>query len=74
MQRQNQDLKVNVLKDNGEKKKLLSAIGNAAIKNSTKGNLKETKVEKIERDHQKSFFNYFLACILDGLKQTLLII
>ena len=68
------NLKVNILKDSGEKKKVLSAIGNVLVSKNTKGDGKTAKVENIERDPQKSFFNFFLACILDGLKQTLLII
>ena len=68
------NLKVNILKDNGEKRKLLSAVGNVLVSKNTKGNGKTAKVENIERKQDKSFFNYFLACILDGLKQTLLII
>ena len=68
------DLKVNILKDNGEKRKVLSALGNVLVSKNTKGNSKQAKVENIERDQQKSFFNFFLACILDGLKETILII
>lgn len=68
------NLKVNILKDSGEKRKLLSAIGNVLVSKNDKGEGKVAKVEGVERDPQKSFFNFFLACILDGLKQTLLII
>lgn len=68
------NLKVNLLKDNGEKRKFLSAVGNVLVSKNTKGNAKTAKVENVERKQDKSFFNYFLACILDGLKQTLLII
>ncbi|HAR73409.1 MAG TPA: hypothetical protein DCR77_08380 [Flavobacteriaceae bacterium] len=69
-----QNLKVNVLRDDGSKRKFLSAIGNAAVKNDSRGKMKEEKVENIERKQDKSFFNFFLACILDGLKKALLII
>ncbi|WP_413533592.1 hypothetical protein [Empedobacter brevis] len=69
-----QDLKVNVLRDDGSKRKVLSAIGNAVVKNDSRGKMKEEKVENIERKQDKSFFNFFLACILDGLKKALLII
>ena len=68
------DLKVNLLKDNGDKRKFLSAVGNVLVSKNTKGESKKAKVENIERDQQKSFFNFFLACILDGLKETILII
>lgn len=68
------DLKVNVLKDDGSKRKLLSAVGNAAVKNDSRGQMKNVEVKNIERKQDKSFFNFFLACILDGLKKALLII
>ncbi|MGV0752485.1 hypothetical protein [Empedobacter brevis] len=69
-----QNLKVNVLRDDGSKRKLLSAVGNAAVKNDSRGKMKEEKVENVERKQDKSFFNFFLACILGGLKKALLII
>ena len=69
-----QNLKVNLLKKNGEQRKVLSAIGNVLVSKNTKGDAKQAKVQNIERKQDKSFFNFFLACILDGLKQTLLII
>lgn len=68
------DLKVNVLREDGTKRKFLSAIGNAAVKKDSKGEVKNEKVENVERKQDKSFFNFFLACILDGLKKALLII
>lgn len=68
------DLKVNVLRDDGTKRKLLSALGNAAVKNDSRGKTKMEKIENVERKQDKSFFNFFLACILDGLKKALLII
>lgn len=68
------DLKVSLLRDDGSRRGFLSAIGNAAVKNDSRGDMKYEKVEKIERKQDKSFFNFFLACILDGLKQALLII
>ena len=39
-----QDLKVNVLRDDGSKRKLLSAVGNAAVKNDSRGKMKEEKI------------------------------
>lgn len=71
---QYQNLKLNLYKDNGDKKKLLSSVGNLLVNKNNKGKVKEATVKNVERDQQKSFFNFFLACILDGLKQTLLII
>lgn len=69
-----QNLKVSLLRDDGSKRKFLSAIGNIAVKKDSHGEMKNKKVENIERKQDKSFFNFFLACILDGLKQTLLIV
>lgn len=68
------DLKVSLLRDDGSRRGFLSTVGNLAIKSNSKGNIKQEKVENIERKQDKSFFNFFLACILDGLKQALLII
>ena len=62
------------MKDDGSKRKLLSAVGNAAVKNDSRGQMKNVEVKNIERKQDKSFFNFFLACILDGLKKALLII
>lgn len=69
-----QNLKVSLLRDDGSKRKFLSAIGNIAVKKDSRGEMKNEKVENIVRKQDKSFFNFFLACILDGLKQTLLIV
>ena len=68
------NLKVNVLREDGTKRKFLSAIGNAAVKKDSRGEVKNEKVENVVRKQDKSFFNFFLACILDGLKKALLII
>lgn len=67
------NLKVNLLKDDGTERKFLSKIANVVIKDNKKGEEKQTEIKKVERDQEKSFFNFFLACLLDGLKQTLLI-
>lgn len=68
------DLKVSILNKEGDKRKFLSSIANSVVKNDSKGELKEQKVENVKRKQDKSFFNFFLACILDGLKKALLII
>ncbi|MBS7332690.1 MAG: hypothetical protein KIG88_03735 [Weeksellaceae bacterium] len=67
------NLKLNLLKDDMSERKVLSAIANVAVSKNTAGNKKEAEIKGVERDHQKSFFNFFLASLLDGLKQTLLI-
>ena len=67
------NLKVNLHKDDGSKRKALSAIANVVVSKNKQGNTKTAEIKGIERDQQKSFFNFFLANLLDGLKQTLLI-
>ncbi|WP_313385284.1 hypothetical protein [Chishuiella sp.] len=68
------DLKVSLLREGGSKRKFLSAVGNVAIKKDSRGNEREKEVKNVTRKQDKSFFNFFLACILDGLKKALLII
>lgn len=67
------NLKVNLYKDDGSKRKTLSALANTVVNKNKKGEEKKAEIKGIERDQQKSFFNFFLANLLDGLKQTLLI-
>lgn len=70
----NKNLKVNILdKDTKEKKKLLSAVVNLAVKSNSE-KFPESVDIHIERNKQRSFFNEFWKGIEDGLKKTLLII
>lgn len=65
------DLKVSLLNDKGKKKKFLSAVVNIFI-NTNSGKYPESvKVEHIERDRTKSFFNLFWKGIESGLVKTL---
>lgn len=67
------DLKVNLYRKNGEKKrKILSKVGNWFIHKNSAGELKEVEIKKVNRIEEKSFFNYLWLCILQGLKQTIL--
>ena len=68
------NLKVSLLKKDGKKRKFLSAIGNVLISKNTKPDGKKVHIKEVTRNQQKSFFNFFLACILEGLKETILII
>lgn len=68
------NLKVSLLKKDGKKRKFLSAIGNVLISKNTKPDGKNVHIKEVKRNQQKSFFNFFLACILEGLKETILII
>ncbi|MDM1406369.1 hypothetical protein [Myroides sp. DF42-4-2] len=67
------DLKVNLYRKNGEKKrKILSKVGNWFIHKNSAGELKQVEIKKVNRIEEKSFFNYLWLCILQGLKQTIL--
>ncbi len=68
------NLKVSLLKPDGKKRKFLSAIGNALISKNTKPEGKNVHIKEVKRNQEKSFFNFFLACTLEGLKETILII
>ena len=70
MQIKHKDLKVDLLKESGEKKKVLSAIVNIFVK-SDSGNFPDSVQIKAERDPSRSFFNLFWKGIEDGLKKTL---
>lgn len=58
----------------GKKRKLLTAIGNLALKNSTGDDFKQTSIKTVERQQDRSFFNFFWLCVQQGLKQTVLVI
>lgn len=67
-----QNLKIAILKQTGEKDKLLSAVANVFVKTDS-GNFPESViVEPVERDKTKSFFNLFWRGIEQGLKKTLI--
>jgi hypothetical protein len=57
-------------KDPTKKSKLKSWIGNLLMDKDSNEELVENKIV-VERDHEKSFFNYLWLCIADGLKKTL---
>lgn len=67
------DLKVSILdKENREKKGLLSAVANLFVKSDSGKLPEDVKVEDVERDPTKSFFNLFWKGIEQGLKKTLI--
>ncbi len=70
MQIKHKDLKVDLLKETGEKKKVLSAIVNIFVKSDSE-NFPDSVQIKAERDPSRSFFNLFWKGIEDGLKKTL---
>src|SRR5690606_6208844 len=67
-----QDLKIAVLKQTGEKDKLLSAVANIFVKTDSGNYPASVTVDGVERDETKSFFNLFWRGIEQGLKKTLI--
>lgn len=72
MNLKHQDLKVSVLKQDGEKNKLLSAVANMLVKTSSGSFPESVTVDHVQRDPTKSFFNFFWQGIQEGLKKTLI--
>lgn len=67
-----QELKVSLLKQDGEKNKILSAVANVFIKSNSGDYPESVTVDNIKRDATKSFFNLFWNGIQEGLKKTLI--
>lgn len=69
---EHQDLKVNILKDDGNKNKFLTGVANIFVKSDSKKNPEGVNIGNVERDKSASFFNLFWQGILAGLKKTLI--
>ncbi len=67
-----QNLQVALLKETGEKKKLLSAVVNVFVKSNSGAFPASVVVDNVKRDPTKSFFNLFWQGIQEGLKKTLI--
>lgn len=67
-----EDLKVSLLKKDGDKDKVLSGIANLFVKSNTHGNFENVVVDNVPRDPARSFFNLFWKGIEEGLKKTLI--
>jgi len=67
-----ENLRIGILKESGEKNKLLSAVANIFVKTDSGNYPESVEVEGVERDKTKSFFNLFWRGIEQGLKKTLL--
>jgi hypothetical protein len=67
------DLKVEIYQNDKrlKKNKFLSAIGNLFVKNDSDEELKTTEIE-VERNQEKSFYNFLWISLADGLKKILL--
>jgi hypothetical protein len=69
------DLKVTLYNsETGKERKVLNTVGNLLVKSSTKEKYNEVKIKPVVRNQDRSFFNFFWNCVLQGLKQSLLII
>lgn len=68
------DLKVSLLdKDTKKKKKFLSGVANLLVKKDSQ-KFPDSVAIYVERNKERSFFNFYWKGIEDGLKKTLLII
>ena len=67
-----QNLKIAILKQTGEKDKILSAVANIFVKTDSGNYPESVVVEEVARDKTKSFFNLFWKGIEQGLKKTLI--
>ncbi len=65
-------LKVSILKETGEKNKLLSAVANIFVRTDSGKYPESVPVDNVQRDKTKSFFNLFWKGIEEGLKKTLI--
>lgn len=69
------DLKVTLYnKDTGKIRKVASTLGNFLVKSNTKEKYNEERIKTVERNQDRSFFNFFWNCVQQGLKQTILVI
>lgn len=66
------NFKIEVLRKNGkDKNKVLSFLANIFVSNHPTSGSKSASVSGVQRDHTKSFWNYFWLCIQAGLKKSL---
>ncbi|QOD61716.1 hypothetical protein H9I45_04500 [Polaribacter haliotis] len=63
---------IKILDEQKKKKKFLSWLANLFVKDTSKHGMVKTKVEKLERDKTKSFWNYFWKNIEKGLQKSLI--
>jgi hypothetical protein len=63
---------IKILDKHKNKKTVISWLVNLLIKDSSKNGSVKVKVEKLERDQTKSFWNYFWKNIEKGLQKSLI--
>lgn len=69
------DLKITAYKKNLQKENhFVGIIANLLVKKSTNGKSKEVEIKTVYRKQDRSFFNFFWNCVLQGLKQTISIL
>ena len=66
-----QDFKVSILKQDGEKNKLLSSVANIFVKTNSDKYPESVVVQGVKRDPSKSFFNLFWKGVEEGLALSL---
>ena len=67
-----ENLKIAILKDDGKKNTILSAVANLFVKTNSDQFPESVLVENVKRDPTRSFFNLLWHGIEQGLKKTLL--
>ena len=72
MKMKHQKLKVDLIKETGEKNKLLSAVVNVFVRSNSGKFPESVVVDGVKRDPTRSFFNLFWKGIQEGLKKTLI--
>lgn len=66
-----ENLKITLYKkDSSKKTKLASFVANIILKNS---NTKQVEIKTVERQYDRSFFNFLWLCVEQGLQQTVII-
>lgn len=71
-QLKHENLKIAVLREDGDKNKVLTALANLLVRSDSGKLPSSVTVENVERDPTKSFFNLFWRGVEQGLKKTLI--
>lgn len=67
------NLKITFYKKNLQEKNTLKGFfASIVVNSSSKGEQKKVEINPVTRKQDRSFFNFFGSCILQGLKQTIL--
>lgn len=67
------NLKITFYKKNLQEKNTLKGFfASIVVNSSSKGEQKKVEINPVTRKQDRSFFNFFWSCILQGLEQTIL--